>query len=192
MANDDDEDKAASDPSCEEVVCSSKQKAFRNAMMFGKGTSSFSAPSASTSGLSSENAGGEVENDADYQASIASTTSCSTTCPMDREELGAHAWPVLHTMAAHYPKKPSAEDKANAESFVKAFSWLYPCGDCAEAFRESIQKSPPRLGSREEFSVWMCQQHNEVSEKLGKPKFDCSFDALDRRWRTGDMKECRE
>lgn len=39
-------------------------------------------------------------------------------------------------------------------------------------------------------SLWMCEQHNEVNEKLGKQKFPCNLAALDERWRVSKRKEC--
>ena len=47
-----------------------------------------------------------------------------------------------------------------------------------------------RVSSRAELSLWMCEQHNEVNEKLGKPAFPCSLAALDDRWRVSRRKEC--
>ena len=32
----------------------------------------------------------------------------------------------------------------------------------------------------------MCEQHNEVNIKLGKPTVQCNFSWLDSRWRTGE------
>jgi hypothetical protein len=37
----------------------------------------------------------------------------------------------------------------------------------------------------------MCEQHNEVSEKLGKKPFPCTLEALDERWRISKRAECR-
>lgn len=31
----------------------------------------------------------------------------------------------------------------------------------------------PRMSSRDEFGLWMCEAHNAVNEKLGKESFDC-------------------
>jgi hypothetical protein len=36
----------------------------------------------------------------------------------------------------------------------------------------------------------MCEQHNEVNEKLGKKQFPCTLEALDERWRISKRKEC--
>lgn len=41
----------------------------------------------------------------------------------------------------------------------------------------------PKLGGRKEFGWWMCEAHNEVNRKLGKPEFDCRF--WEERWRSG-------
>ena len=36
----------------------------------------------------------------------------------------------------------------------------------------------------------MCEQHNEVSAKLGKPEFPCTLEALDDRWRISTRRIC--
>ncbi|CAK4081798.1 unnamed protein product [Aphanomyces euteiches] len=106
-------------------------------------------------------------------------------CPLDREELGRASWGLLHTMAAYYPENPSDVDKARAKAFVDSFAQLYPCKHCAADFQESIQVIPPRVNSRIDFSLWMCEQHNRVTTKLDKKPFPCTIDALDKRWKTG-------
>jgi hypothetical protein len=42
-----------------------------------------------------------------------------------------------------------------------------------------------RVDSREELSIWLCQQHNIVNERLDKPLFDCTIESLDKRWKDG-------
>ncbi len=42
-----------------------------------------------------------------------------------------------------------------------------------------------RVESREAFSIWLCERHNEVNERLNKECFPCTLEALDRRWRKG-------
>lgn len=104
-------------------------------------------------------------------------------CPLDRESLGRHTWSLLHTMAASYPLRPTSEEKANMKEFIRLFSILYPCSYCAKEFREDLKDLPPKLDSRKALSLWFCQIHNKVNEKLNKPQFDCS--KVDERWRTG-------
>eukprot|EP00388_Colpodella_angusta_P026077 GDKK01004435.1.p1 GENE.GDKK01004435.1~~GDKK01004435.1.p1 ORF type:complete len:173 (+),score=35.16 GDKK01004435.1:1-519(+) len=111
-------------------------------------------------------------------------------CPLDRNELGRSSWDLLHTMAANYPEEPTEKQKQQMVAFIEALAVFYPCIHCAVDFQESIKISPPRAGSRAELSLWMCEQHNEVNEKLGKPLFNCSLEALDDRWRISKRKEC--
>jgi len=52
---------------------------------------------------------------------------------------------------------------------------MYPCRVCAKDFQENIALDPPKVQSREAFALWMCQQHNIVNKKLGKPEFTCNM-----------------
>jgi len=93
--------------------------------------------------------------------------------------------PQLHSLAAHYPPQPSTYERAHAAAFFRALAALYPCTHCREDFHAAVAAVPPRVESRQSLSVWLCQRHNEVNEKLGKPAFPCDFDSLDQRWRRG-------
>jgi hypothetical protein len=46
-----------------------------------------------------------------------------------------------------------------------------------------IQEFPPKLDSRDEFILWICESHNRVNLRLGKPTYDCS--KHDERWDCG-------
>lgn len=96
-----------------------------------------------------------------------------------------HSWNLLHTMAAYYPERPTAADQDAMRAFLEGLARFYPCTHCRKAFQKDIRKLPPRLGSREEFSVWMCEQHNLVNEWLQRPAFPCTLARLDERWRDG-------
>jgi FAD-linked sulfhydryl oxidase len=104
-------------------------------------------------------------------------------CPPDRQELGSATWSLLHSVAAYYPDRPSPRQQADAKQFLTLFSRLYPCHECAEDLRADLVEAPPRVSSSKEFSEWMCQLHNKVNVKLGKPTFDCS--KVFERWRDG-------
>lgn len=104
-------------------------------------------------------------------------------CPPDRQELGSASWSLLHSIAAYYPDTPTPSQQADAKLFLTLFSRLYPCTECAQDLREDLRESPPRVRNSEEFSEWMCQLHNKVNVKLGKPTFDCS--KVFERWRDG-------
>lgn len=124
-------------------------------------------------------------------AGAAATTTTKTPtppapradCPPDVEELGRSTWTLLHSIAATYPRAPTAREQGDLRTFVGVFGRLYPCWVCAEDFRSHVAAAPPPVGSRDEFGRWLCQAHNAVNEKLGKPRFDC--DRWEERWGTG-------
>jgi FAD-linked sulfhydryl oxidase len=101
-----------------------------------------------------------------------------------RAELGRGSWALLHRLAAQYPSPADAAAQARAEALLYALGDLYPCHDCAEHFRGLLAASPPRahLADNRAFSLWLCDAHNAVNARLGKPRFECSLDALKERW----------
>ncbi|KAI1656057.1 FAD-linked sulfhydryl oxidase ALR [Daldinia decipiens] len=119
---------------------------------------------------------------------VATSTSSSPhptpdDCPADVETLGRSTWTLLHSIAATYPKTPSAAQQSDLRTFMGVFSRLYPCWVCAEDFQRYIEKDHVQVGSRDEFGKWLCEAHNAVNVKLGKEEFDCS--KWEERWRTG-------
>ncbi|CDK25896.1 unnamed protein product [Kuraishia capsulata CBS 1993] len=104
-------------------------------------------------------------------------------CPPDVEQLGRSSWTLLHSIAATYPETPSQEQQSDLKSFVNIFSRIYPCWFCAGDFREYIKREEPKVKTQEEFGKWLCDAHNEVNVKLGKPKFDCNL--WKQRWKDG-------
>ncbi|OSD04710.1 FAD-dependent thiol oxidase [Trametes coccinea BRFM310] len=106
-------------------------------------------------------------------------------CPPDVEQLGRSTWTFLHTTAAYYPDKPTMAHRVNMLSLLRALPVLYPCSVCATHLGETMKTHPPDVSSRAALSRWLCEQHNEVNERLGKEKFDCSIEKLDERWKDG-------
>jgi FAD-linked sulfhydryl oxidase len=97
--------------------------------------------------------------------------------------LGRSTWTLLHSIAATYPPAPTPREQSDLKSFMRLFSRLYPCWVCAEDFQQYMEKREIQAGSRAEFGNWLCEAHNEVNRKLGKPTFDCA--KWEERWRTG-------
>ncbi|KAI0150594.1 FAD dependent sulfhydryl oxidase [Xylariaceae sp. FL1272] len=117
-------------------------------------------------------------------AAAAATTSQPTNdCPADVETLGRSTWTLLHSIAATYPTKPSVREQSDLKTFMGLFSRLYPCWVCAEDFQQYMATQQIKVSSRNEFGTWLCEAHNAVNTKLGKPAFDCS--KWEERWRTG-------
>lgn len=106
-----------------------------------------------------------------------------TTPELIRRELGRATWTFLHTVAAKYPAFPTREEQANALKLITLLTKLFPCSECRGHFTRLVEGFPPRVGSHEEFSIWMCEAHNIVNKRLNKPVFDCS--RLDERWDCG-------
>jgi len=107
----------------------------------------------------------------------------STECPPDSEQLGRATWTFLHTTAAYYPERPNPLQTRQMRSLLTALPTLYPCSHCASHLGECMKNSPPDVSGRAALSRWLCDRHNEVNEKLGKPLFDCS--KTDERWKDG-------
>ncbi|UYV78171.1 GFER [Cordylochernes scorpioides] len=107
----------------------------------------------------------------------------SHECPVDKEELGRSTWTFLHTMTAYLPEKPSPQEQDKLSNFFQIFSRVYPCAECSQDFQKDIEKHPPQTKTRKQLCKWLCEAHNRVNVKLGKPKFDCSL--VDERWRDG-------
>jgi mitochondrial FAD-linked sulfhydryl oxidase len=70
--------------------------------------------------------------------------------------------------------------------------WMVTVPDdrCAQDFRDNLTSAPVQAETRQDLCQWLCQQHNVVNAKLGKPMFPCDMTSLDRRWRKND-EECR-
>lgn len=67
-------------------------------------------------------------------------------CPPDSRELGRSTWTYLHSLAAHYPDKPGADEKKEMSSFVRTFARTYPCHYCADHMQEYIQDKVRGVG----------------------------------------------
>ena len=104
-------------------------------------------------------------------------------CPPDADGFGRATWTFLHSMAAYYPDEPTPAQQGSAKRLLSDFATLYPCGSCAEHMGGYLKTNPPRVGSQSALALWMCEMHNEVNERLGKPVFDCR--KVNERWRDG-------
>ena len=99
--------------------------------------------------------------------------------PQDEAEfralLGRGSWRLLHTMAARYPDNPDDSRIRNTAEFFELFSHLFPCPRCAADFRMLLAQDPimPHLRRQADFSLWLCEIHNKVNRRLGKPHFPC-------------------
>eukprot|EP01083_Nonionella_stella_P001686 4785_1 len=106
-------------------------------------------------------------------------------CPLNRREVGRATWGFLHTMAAYYPTKPTRTEQKDMRQFMYLMSKVYPCGYCADMTVAEMNRNPPRVDSQDVLAKYMCELHNEVNDRLGKPLFECTTENLNERWKTG-------
>jgi len=105
-------------------------------------------------------------------------------CPPDVNEIGRSSWTLLHTMSVYLPEKElSEQQKTDASQLMSILSRSYPCNHCAEDLKQDLKDDPPKVQTGKQFAHWLCQLHNKVNVKLGKPEFDCS--QTYKRWRDG-------
>lgn len=97
--------------------------------------------------------------------------------------IGQSTWKFLHTLSMQYPETPSQADQKDMNQFMTLLAKFYPCQPCAEDLRQDLKVNPPRVATGHDFATWMCEAHNRVNVKLGKPEFDCS--RVFERWRDG-------
>ena len=108
-------------------------------------------------------------------------------CPLDKEEVGRISWALLHTIAASLPtdSELTDQDRLQLINFMQSFAYLYPCHVCAPDFQQFVKENPPRVDNRTNFSLWVCELHNYVNEKLGQSSVICNINQLDERWKYG-------
>lgn len=128
--------------------------------------------------------GGAAAAAAGAAASTASPEDRSD-CPPDTAALGRSTWTFLHTAAAYYPPSAPLSTQIHMGNMISSLSLLYPCVPCATDFQEDVRENPPDLTGREAFSRWLCERHNAVNDKLGKPRFSCDWSSLNKRWKDG-------
>lgn len=92
-----------------------------------------------------------------------------------KERVGRATWTLLHTIAAEYPDPlPTEEYRRQLEDWLHLLPSVYPCEECAAHMKTMFEKNPPRTENQTAFGGWVCEVHNIVNERLGKPTFDCS------------------
>ncbi|KAI6659810.1 hypothetical protein LOD99_10635 [Oopsacas minuta] len=83
-----------------------------------------------------------------------------------KEELGQSTSNFLHKMGVYYPDEPSQPQQEDMLSFLHTFSYVFPCEECAEYFRDWMSTHPPVTTSSLTLSLWLCRAHNVVNARL--------------------------
>eukprot|EP01006_Ploeotia_vitrea_P056313 TRINITY_DN68088_c5_g8_i1.p1 TRINITY_DN68088_c5_g8~~TRINITY_DN68088_c5_g8_i1.p1 ORF type:complete len:245 (-),score=35.04 TRINITY_DN68088_c5_g8_i1:266-1000(-) len=99
------------------------------------------------------------------------------------EEFQLQSWGVLHGFASTFSDNPTPQEQMGMQQFLQLFAQFYPCADCGNHMNAAIRNNPPDTTSRSALMSWICELHNAVNRKLGKPVHDCgNFQALQGRW----------
>lgn len=93
---------------------------------------------------------------------LIAAVSAACDC-LDRDQLGRSTWFLLHELVRSDPRP-------EFDQFMWSLSELYPCEICRSHISEYLAEHPPEMSE-----YWMCDFHNAVNVRLGKPVFDCGI-----------------
>ena len=89
---------------------------------------------------------------------------------------GPPLWTALHCISLNYPRRPTEADKEAYLQFFRSLKDVLPCGACRKSYATFIAPrgaTPLNLGtmkSRRTVSKWLYDVHNQVNERLKKPR----------------------
>lgn len=90
-------------------------------------------------------------------------------------------WAAIHMVSFNYPVNPTPTQKRDYENWIRATGNVLPCKYCRDNFQENIKAAGIECGdvfaSRDTFSRFCYNLHNQVNIMLGKPT-DISFDQV--------------
>jgi hypothetical protein len=88
-------------------------------------------------------------------------------------------WYILHSLPFYIREYNQQTCRAISDFFMDV-AITHPCNVCADHF-EKYQKDNPWVGrGLSDLVVWLCNLHNHLNTRLGKPWFDCTKYA--KRW----------
>ena len=116
----------------------------------------------------------DIKNYGPASTITTTATTALTHEPLNKEVLGKSSWTFLHATAAQYPVFPTDRDKFVMKSLLDSIGYFYPCEMCRVHFRDYMLTTPPDLTSRTSVATWLCEIHNNVNRRIGKPVFDCT------------------
>lgn len=89
----------------------------------------------------------------------------------EKEELGRATWTLLHGISRFYPQHPTDREKEAVRLLFHSLYALYPCRSCAPAF--AAAEKMVDTTNRHSLNVSLCNLHNFVNRKIGKPEIPC-------------------
>lgn len=94
---------------------------------------------------------------------------------LSREDLGRAFWTCLHALFSTLEDDPATncldpQTHADILNQVAILTRLYPCLECRGHFAAMVKREPPRGNTAAALKRWLCERHNEVNRRLGKPE----------------------
>ena len=95
------------------------------------------------------------------------------TYPKPKEQIGPAIWNTLHEIASLYPDNPTRIDRMETKNIIKGIvNRGMPCKECVDDANQRFKNLD--YTNRKTLYQSLCETHNDVNRKLGKPVVDCS------------------
>lgn len=93
--------------------------------------------------------------------------------PSDKATWGNAYWVTLHNVAANYPDKPTRTQQTKIKELITGLIENIPCDECKVHAKKYIKIHKIKAKNKQELSKYLCNFHNNVNERLGKPIVEC-------------------
>jgi hypothetical protein len=95
----------------------------------------------------------------------------------EKGSFGPHWWYVMQNLCATLPQRPSLKERADLKLLLRLLLQKIPCSECKEHARDYVKEHPITNNVvKDPYSAfsYICQFHNDVNKRTGKPVVDCS------------------
>ena len=84
----------------------------------------------------------------------------------DPRGFGPIVWKAIHTLAVNYPIEASIEKRRSCVQFLLSLSYLLPCSECGEHFRDYLERHNYRKASRGRYRLMklLVGAHNAIKK----------------------------
>lgn len=79
----------------------------------------------------------------------------------------------MHSYTANMPENIKPKDGKNFKNTLLDLIDKYPCEDCKEHGLVYVKENQPKGRTRQDYFNYLCEFHNDVNQRSGKPKQDC-------------------
>lgn len=95
--------------------------------------------------------------------------------PSIKDEAGPHFWYVLEKVINKLPDNPRKSDLTRAAKTMDHIAESFPCPECVENYQSYRKEHPIKCHTRKECAHYLCELHNDIRRRQGKPVKDCSI-----------------